>query len=230
MHDVRLKRVERNEILALIDQVGLNPLEFEWKEQDTEDWIDMDTIRFRCSVLSHKPTGYFCKFGGLRVEFSPGPDKRVEADEHRDVWNIKRNVAQLWLEELSKEVEAPDMWAALAHEKILPALAASPAIDNRHFTAQDERFIAAKLEEIKGYLMEARQFDHVEATTVEQEFEYLKQASKKFGRKDWLNLLLGGLVSLAITLALDPEKTRGLLRLAGTLLQSLWGSGQAYLE
>ena len=42
--------------------------------------------------------------------------------------------------------------------------------------------------------------------------------------------LLGGLFGLAVTLALDPEKARGLMRLAGAVFQWLWGGVQEYLE
>jgi hypothetical protein len=59
---------------------------------------------------------------------------------------------------------------------------------------------------------------------------YLRESSERLGRKDWLNNLLGGLVDLAIGLALDPEKAQVLLRLAGTIFQSLWGMGHGLLE
>ena len=39
-------------------------------------------------------------------------------------------------------------------------------------------------------------------------------------------ILLGGLFGLAVTLALDPEKVRGLLRLAGAAFGSVWGGVQ----
>jgi len=43
----------------------------------------------------------------------------------------------------------------------------------------------------------------------------LKESAERLGRKDWLNVLLGGLFGLAVTLVLDPEKAKGLLSLAG---------------
>jgi hypothetical protein len=62
-------------------------------------------------------------------------------------------------------------------------------------------------------------------------FQVLEMRSHtSVGRKDWLNILLGGLFGLAVTLALDPEKARGLLRLAGTVFQSLWGMAQGILQ
>jgi hypothetical protein len=229
MLDVRLKKNEKSEIFLLVQQSGLNPADFRWTDEDTEEWIDIDSVRFRISILTHRPTDYYCKFGGTRVEFSPGPHKRVEADDHRDVWNIKRNVANLWVEELKKELDAPDLWASISQEQVLSTAAASTTLDNRPFTTAEQSLIAAKLDDIKGYLLEGQEFAADQAETVERELAYLRESSERLGRKDWLNNLLGGLVGLAIGLALDPEKARGTLRMAGAVFQSLWGTAHGYL-
>src|ERR1017187_2224695 len=154
MHDVRLKRVEKNEILSLVEGVGLNPQEFEWLEDDSNEYIDGESMRFRAYTLRHRPTDYYCKFGGFRVEFSPGPIRRVEADQHHNNWDIKRAVAQLWLEELQKEANAPDLWATIGQEKALSTAASSASLDNRPFSAVEQTLIATKLDEIKEYLLE----------------------------------------------------------------------------
>ena len=124
------------------------------------------------------------------------------------------------------ESDAPDLWATIGQEKALSTAAASADLDNRPFTAAEQSLIATKLCEIKAHLLEDQEFAAEQAATIEREFAYLKEAAGRTGRKDWLNILLGGLISLAIGLALDPEKARGLLRLVGTVFQSLWGMAQ----
>jgi hypothetical protein len=230
MHDVRLKRVEKNEIFSLVVDVGLNPAEFGWLDEEYTEYIDGEPVQFKTSRLKHRPTRYFCRFGGLRVEMSPGPDHRVEYEEHHNNWQIKRAAAQLWLEELRKEVDAPDLWATIGQEKALSTAAASADLDNRPFTAAEQSLIATKLDEIKAYLLGGQRFAADEADAVERGFAYLKEAADRMGRKDWLNILIGGLISLAIGLALEPEKARGLLRPAGTVFQSLWGMTQGMLQ
>jgi hypothetical protein len=54
----------------------------------------------------------------------------VEAEQHHDNWQIKRAAAQLWLEELRKEVDAPDLWATVGQEKALSTAAASARLDD----------------------------------------------------------------------------------------------------
>lgn len=227
--DVRLKKSEKNELFLLVRQSGLNPADFLWAEEESSEYDQDGALYFTASVLKHRPTGYFCKFGGVWVEISPGPQRRVEASEHSDSWELKLNIAGAWLEELAKDVEDPDLWATIGQEKVLPTAASSASVDNRPFTLDEQTTISAKLEEIKTYIIEDGQFATAQATAVEREFAYLKDASTRLGRKDWLNVLLGGLVGLAVTLALEPEKAKGLLRLAGTVFQSLWGVVQAYL-
>jgi hypothetical protein len=229
MHDVRLKRIETNEVLAQVEGVGLNPLEFEWLEDNSDEDIDGEPVSFKSSTLWHRPTDYFCRFGGFRVQFSPGPKWRVE-EHHGNNWETRRAAAQVWLEELQKEVDAPDLWATIGQEKALSTATSSASLDNRPFTAAEQSLIATNLGEIKAYLLEDQQFAADEAAIVEREFAYLKESAERMGRKDWLNILLGGLFGLAVTLALDPEKAKGLLRLAGTVFQSLWGGVQGILQ
>jgi hypothetical protein len=229
LFDVRLKTTEKSGIYLLVQQSGLNLANFAWADEESEEWIDTDSLEFKISVLTHRPTGYYCKFGGTQIEYSPGPDQRVETVNHRDRWAVKSGVTQVWLEELRREVDAPDLWATIGQEKVLSTAAASTALDNRPLTAAEQSLIAAKLDEIKAYLLQGQQFAAEEAETVEREFIYLRESSERLGKKDWLNNLLGGLVGLAIGLALDPEKARGLLRLAGAVFQSLWGTGHNLL-
>jgi hypothetical protein len=138
-------------------------------------------------------------------------------------------VAGLWLEELKKEVDAPDLWSSVGKEKTLSLAASSPDIENRPFTEAEQKFIAAKLDELKGYVLEGQQFSAKQAGYVEREFVYLKESSRRFGRNDWLRVLLSVLIGQAINLALSPEKARGLLVLAGTTFQSLWGTIHGFL-
>ncbi len=228
MHDVRLRTTQRNEILHIIRFLGLDPLEFEWTDEKQDEYVDDETVHFMVSVLTHRPTGYFCRFGGFRVHFSPGHEVR-EQTEHRNSWPDTVEAARGWLNELQKEVDAPDLWASIGQEKALSTAASSSTTDNRPFTASEQGLIATKLDEIKGYLLAGQQFSAAQAEYVEREFADLKESSTRIGRKDWLRVLMGVLVGQAINLALDPQKAKGLLQLAGSAFQWVWGVGQNYL-
>jgi len=229
MTDARLRQAEKNDVLRLIEQFRFDPSEFAWTDLDIVENQYRRDIPARISGVVHKPTQFFVRFGPIYVTFSPGPHFRVENEEHQHVWAVKLRLARVWLTELRKEVDTPDLWANIGQEKALSTAAASD-VDNRPFTASEQSLIATELDEIKAYLLEGQQFAADQAETIEREFAYLKESAKRLGRKDWLNILLGGLFGLAVTLALDPEKARGLLQLAGAVFQSLWGVAQGVLQ
>jgi hypothetical protein len=237
MVDIRLKRRQLNDVLSLIQQSELDPSEFEWADiegVEHQGVIVGHRARFghecRMSVLTHRPSKYFCKFGLAYITFSPGVQHRVESLEHMDVWELKLKSAREWLTELHKEVGAPDLWASIGQEKVLSTAASSATLDNRPFTAAEQKLIAGKLDEIKASLLEGQQFAAEQAATIEWEFAYLKESSTRLGRKDFLNVLLGGLITVVVGVALAPDAARSLLRLAGMAMQWIWGTTQGYLE
>lgn len=227
--DVTLTKIEKNRILKLILEYGPPADEFQWSEKQREEYSYMAYRPYRVSVLTHHPTGYYCIFGGHNVTTSPGPNKKVEEYDHEDRWEKKENACGRWLVDVKLEVEAPDLWASISQEKVLSTAASSVTLDNRPFTAVEQDFIAAKLDEIKGYILEEQHLNAEQAEFVRREFADLKDSSRRFGRKDWLRVLLGVLLGQVITLALAPEKANGLFRLAGVAFQSLWGVVQGYL-
>jgi hypothetical protein len=70
-------------------------------------------------------------------------------------------------------------------------------------------------------MLESRLFAVEEMALIEQEFDYLNESLERLGRKDWLNVLLGGMVGLGIKLALEPGRIKDLLGLAGAMAESL---------
>lgn len=164
------------------------------------------------------------------MTLSPAPEGRVVVAPHQNNWELKKRGATLWLEQLKKEVDAPDLWATIGQEKALSTAASSANLDNRPFTAAEQSLIATKLDEIKGYLLESQEFAAEQAENVERQFAYLGESSRRLGRKDWLNALIGALVSQAINLAVPPEVAQALLVMAGHSFQSLWNLSQQYLR
>ena len=229
MTDYTLKRSEKNAVLNFVTEGGLDPLAFQWSEKKRWETFGLEGVQVMVSILTHGSTGYYIVFGAASVEYSPGHQKKVEWHEHYNEWASKGETCRLWIKVLRKELDAPDLWASIGQEKALSTAASSAHLDNRPFTAAEQTLIAAKLDEIKGYILEEQQLTADQGETVERELAYLWESSERLGRKDWLNVLLGALVSLAIGLALDSEKARGLLRLAGAVFQSLWRTGHSLL-
>jgi hypothetical protein len=225
--DATLTKTEKKKVFKDVVAHKLDPAEFDW----TEYVVDQDGGSYRMSKLGHSPSGYYCMFGRNRLSFSPGGREKVahESYPHDDLSQRWLTVS-LWLDFLREEVDAPDLWASIGQEKALATAASSTTLDNRLFTLDEHQQIAKKLDDIKGYILEGQTFNAQQADSIEGEFIYLREASERLGRKDWLNNLIGGLFALAVGLALDPAKAKGLMAMAGAALQSLWEGTQGLLR
>ena len=225
-----LTPVEKNRVFEYVKGSGLDPADFSWSEITFEEYSMGLPDPCIASQLRYKLDDFHFIFGNYSVLASPGQNKRVEHIPHRLEWGIKQRELVYWVRRVKENAEAPDLWASVGQEKVLANAVSSANVNNRPFDESERNLIHAKLDELKAYLLGAQQFYSVQASFIEREFAYLREASERLGRKDWLNLLLGGLMAMAITLALEPEKAKGLLALAATAFQSLWEATQAYLR
>ena len=114
--DATLTKTEKNRILKLIRKYGPPPDDFEWSEMQREEYSYMACRPYKASVLTHRPTGYYCIFGGHNVTTSPGLTKKVQDTKHEDQWENKENACGKWLIVVKVEVDAPDPWAALRRD------------------------------------------------------------------------------------------------------------------
>lgn len=225
MTDARLKQTERSEVFHLVTSAGFDPADFGW-----EDKRDFESFRssigggdeVAVSVLRHNPTGYYLRFGAFANEFSPGVNKRINHDKHDGTWKDRIRSLATWLNELRREVEAPDLWASVGQERALANAAASEGVDNNSFNPSEKQLISASLNEIRSTLLSMRQFDSRQTAIIDSQFKHLDEAAQRMGRKDWLMLAFGAMVTMIVALSLTPEQGNGLLRLAGSLLHQLW--------
>jgi hypothetical protein len=225
--DVTLTRTQKNTIFKLLTEAHFDPADFEWTEHPLNEDTSMGIVQSRASTLFHRPTQYYFTFGRIYSRFVPGTKNKVEAKARTN--DAPADCFRLWLRRLRQEVDAPDLWATIGQEKALSTAAASADLDNRPFTAAEQALIIARLNETKRHLLDGQQFTAEQAELVAQRFEYLKESSTRMGRKDWFNVLYGGLITVIVGVALAPDAARSLLRLAATAFQSLLGVAQGVL-
>jgi hypothetical protein len=224
--DVRLRTTEKNSCYRVVEQSGFDPADFRWSEQTHDEYLHGNYETFRVSVLTHKPTGYFVLFGGFGVSISPGPEQRVQHYENGK--ETGDQLCQLWLQELREEVDAPDLWASVAEERVLSDAAATSA-DNRPFTESEQTLIARQLRELQSHVLEGQTLQVKQLEFIEERFMYLTAASERIGRKDWLILALGTFVTIIVGAAFAPDQAKALLGMAGTLFKWVWAGASTLL-
>lgn len=217
---------QRNEILALITEVKLDPSHFEWQEVPSEHESDI-----LVSKLVYVPTDFFCTFDvyrdpyrnlNRRTSYSPSPDLTVES-RWLESWQDQIDACRGWLRTLAKEVAAPDLWASITADRSLVVALSYAEDDNSSFSQTEQQDIAVQLAEIRSLIIASTQLGQEKIGLVESRLAYLQDSSQRLGRKDWKNLALGVVFTILLQLALGPDTSRELWRLISTLLVRLFG-------
>ena len=125
---------QKNEVLLTIQDIGLDPSEFQWAT-----WSSNQTKYLMVSTVIHELTEYYFMFDFKDrkqfAEFSPGTEAQVEYD-YPGSWTFQSVAVRKWLTSLKREIETPDLWAAIGEEKKLAEAASSFEIPNSPFTTE----------------------------------------------------------------------------------------------
>jgi len=222
MNNISLLATQKNDVLEVIREAGLDPSAFTWQESRS---------RFRrvpvAATLVHRPTGYYFKFdynGDYVIAWSPG----AFSIEHEVVcygWgeDVLSNVKE-WLENIEQEKSVEDLWQAFSGETKLIETPSESGSDNSLFTPTEKKQVRQYLKKIKRHLTSGQKLTKEREKFIEARLAYLEEAATRVGRKDWLILLIGTLFQTAITIGLAPESARTLFRFASQLARQLLGS------
>ena len=74
-------------------------------------------------------------------------------DDSPPVADRRLNIVYNWLAFLKREIEAPDLWAAILQEKRLLRITSEAPIPNTQFTPEEKQYVIRQLDEIKQQLI-----------------------------------------------------------------------------
>lgn len=213
---------QKNEILRLLTEKGFSPTEFLWEEGQVPDAEGCLPVK-----LIHQLTGFFCRFSAERsgsgkpytqIEYSPSEEGFIKRESVTGAysWNL---VLVRWVGLLRKEIDTPDLWAAIASGQSSVMQATATASENTPFTAPERAQVAMFLGEIRTYIQASAGLPPDRFNIVVEKLAYLEQAADRMGRKDWLNLFLGVLFSMALQVGMEKSVFQDLLSVAGQLFR-----------
>jgi hypothetical protein len=214
MNEFLLRRAWKNDIFEYVSKNGLNPLDFQWFEEET----DFQESHYTVSVLRHKGSNYFFKFDreqnrGFCCKFSPGELELVEEmaylveDMEHWEWEDVLHEFEPWLLRLKKEI-APDLWEQLTEYAPDETLIGKAEISNVLFSYPEVENIIGSLDKLQAQIEKHFNLRGEQLSFVKREIDYLKDAAKRQGRKDWMHTAIGVIITIAVGLALSPEKTK----------------------
>jgi hypothetical protein len=124
----------------------------------------------------------------------------------------------LWLSDVKWHVNTPDLWAELRRKRELLAAISDDAVENKPFTDGEQQQIAGQLQELKEYVGRTRSLPEPQMRLLDERLDYLVDAAKRVGRRDWLLMLAGVILTYVLAVELPPEAARDIL---DTLLRGI---------
>lgn len=209
MQEFLLRKSWKNDVFKSIQEANLNPLSFEWGEEQTE-W-DPDT-GYSVSVIKYKGTDFYFKFdraddGRFDCKFFPGRLGVPEESGLWDEWNKILPYLKMWFSYVKKET-GPDLWEQLKEYAPDETFIGTGKISNAPFSYSEAENIIGSLDKLQSQIEKNFDLQADQLAFVKREIEYLKEAAKRQGRKDWMHTAIGVIITIAAGLALSPEKTK----------------------
>src|ERR1035441_10585743 len=123
--EARLLTTQKDELVPIVQSAGFDIADFRWDEDDLcheKRVVGVSigrssttvTDSLLVSVLFHKRSGFYCKFGRDTMVISPGADELIQRIYPKD----RRDGFREWLTYLKREVGSPDLWGTLRNGAI----------------------------------------------------------------------------------------------------------------
>lgn len=132
----------------------------------------------------------------------------------------------MWIDILTNELSSPNLWELFLNASIL--FEGKLDIDDKPFKIEDQKYISQKLSEIEKYLIERDNLSNENISFIKDKIMYLEERSKHLGKKDWLNILIGVSLNIAVGIALSSEAAREFFKLVGNAFSHFF-SGPVFL-
>jgi hypothetical protein len=123
-----------------------------------------------------------------------------------------------WLGYLKREIEAPDLWAEMGKYKTSVSLALPAQLLNEPISASEAEEIAEKIEILAEKIEQQFQLTSEQDKFVRNRLNYLAEAAKRQRSSDWVHTSIGVFVTIAMSLALAPERAKELWLLFKVIL------------
>jgi hypothetical protein len=187
---------QRNEIFEMIAARGLDPASFEL--------ADRTLISGRSQAdLLHPPTeSGFIVWHPERLDMYNANVVVGGAEQLGCTsvgWAELMDRLGIWADEVKYEMDTADPWAELRRVPQLLAASQTPDASNAPFTPDEQSEICRRLDEIKKLVRERFELTGEQLAVIDQRLDEAEEASKRLGRKDWVMMFYGAVMSTFMT-------------------------------
>lgn len=215
-----LLKSQKNQVFKILQEEGLEPANFSWVET-TSVWgadIIISSLNYRGGHFYFKFDFFFSKRVDDFIpktphcEFSPGGELPM-SHEYPDNWQLQKDCVHKWAGYLKREIEAPDLWAEMEKYKTSVSLALPEQLLNEPIPASEAEKISEQLSSLADKIEKQFELTNEQNQFVRSKLNYLADAAKRQRSMDWANTLIGVSVTIAMGLALAPDKAKELWEL-----------------
>lgn len=219
---------QRNQIFELVSRAGLNVSDFEFRRIRQKYMLGLHLQEIPEVVLVHKTTGYHYSFTHERdldslnqlAVYSPGFDSKTQSRRVYD-WGGHLRAIKDWLQGLSQELGTPDLWEEW--KRATPLLKFGGEGANSPFTSSEAAMVRRELESVRATVEVLTEISASDKAWINDRFDSLEREIDQLGRLDWRSLLIGVVMEIGISRILTQVQWSDLVRLAGQLINKLFG-------
>jgi hypothetical protein len=182
-----LNKFKKNEIFEAIQEVGLHPEEFDLRDDDAEV-----QIKHKSSVSCFTIGGDLAHFVGRSVvgDFWDQPFGVYS-------WHAVIQRISSWLSYVKLDLKTPDLWAELHRgDRLLFSATSDDVTENSRFTPDEQNEIATRLQTLAEDARRTYSLSAEQMRVLEAKLDYLVNAARRLGRKDWLIVCAGVILTL----------------------------------
>jgi hypothetical protein len=176
--------------------------------------------------VTHMPSGAYLLIGGR-----PGVHELagVVGDGPLMKWTLFTWPSVLvkvkdWAWMVKRDVDTPDLWDEVRRRQGVLTGTIYENSDNSPFTAAELANIADKVQQIKEFV-KTQPISEARMLSAAAKLDYVVEASRRLGRKDWAIIFGGAIVSTIVADLLPREVMGDILTMAAQVLGHIFGGG-----
>jgi hypothetical protein len=207
---VKSEKWQRNSISTALVDGGLDPIECTFDDHE---------VPWR---LAHMPSGAHFLVGGTYGHFKLTlvvGDEQPSVAESYDWANVLTRVKR-WAGDVKRDVDTPDLWDEVRRRQGVLTGASYENADNSRLTETELTEIVERVEKIKELVR--TQTTSARMLSVEAKLDYVVEAARRLGRKDWALMFGGAIVSVLVADLLPREVVGDILSMAANVLSHLF--------
>ncbi len=228
-----LSKDQRNDLFRAIESSSVPVTDFELTEAiaHTGRGFLRSDESFPVTMIRHLTSGSMCCINqdGLRrfwVGQQTGAEGELLENWRRSSWMITRwekvvATVKMWAERTG----TPDLWYELRQGIEFFAGQHEQDIENTPFDNDELARISEQIRQVETYIKNTHELTSEQISRVEARMEQAEEASRRMGRKDWITIFNGAVLSLILTDTITPDTARHVILMTINGLGQLFGIG-----